>query len=115
VLERLGEQLFLGGKRRYRVAGYGFAAGHVLGGEVAGVVTAVGPGATCRGSVRASGPPPVWAAGMPSTTAAGLLGAVGRGEVDTVVHDVLPLAQAALAHRKLDAGEVFGRLALVPA
>lgn len=46
--------------------------------------------------------------------AAGLLAAVGRGEVDSVVHDVLPLAHAALAHQALDAGTVFGRIALVP-
>ncbi|MFT7870288.1 MULTISPECIES: zinc-binding dehydrogenase [Amycolatopsis] len=44
-----------------------------------------------------------------------LLAATGRGEVDAVVHDVLPLAHATLAHRQLDAGEVFGRIALVPA
>ncbi len=29
-----------------------------------------------------------------------------------VVHEVLPLEQAALAHRKLDDGGVFGRLVL---
>ena len=49
------------------------------------------------------------------TVAAGLLAAVGRGELDAVVHDVLPLRQAAEAHRQLDAGAVFGRIALVPA
>ncbi len=49
------------------------------------------------------------------TAAAELLAAAGRGEVDSVVHDVLPLAHASLAHRQLDDGEVFGRLALVPA
>lgn len=49
------------------------------------------------------------------TVAAELLAAVGRGEVDAVVHDVLPLRQAADAHRQLDAGAVFGRIALVPA
>ena len=32
-----------------------------------------------------------------------------------VVHEVLPLEQAVLAHQKMDAGEVFGRIALVPA
>jgi len=41
--------------------------------------------------------------------------AAGRGELDTVVHEVLPLDQAVLAHRKMDAGEVFGRIVLVPA
>lgn len=49
------------------------------------------------------------------TVAAGLLAAVGRGEVDAVVHDVLPLGRAVDAHRQLDAGAVFGRIALVPA
>jgi NADPH2:quinone reductase len=48
------------------------------------------------------------------TVAAELLAAAGRGEMTTVVHDVLPLAQAELAHRHLDAGTVFGRFALVP-
>jgi NADPH2:quinone reductase len=48
------------------------------------------------------------------TVAAGLLAAVGRGEVAAVVHDVLPLRQAVDAHRQLDAGAVFGRIALVP-
>ena len=40
--------------------------------------------------------------------------AAGRGELDAVVHEVLRLDQAALAHRKMDAGEVFGRIVLVP-
>ncbi|MET8846259.1 zinc-binding dehydrogenase [Amycolatopsis sp. NPDC004625] len=31
-----------------------------------------------------------------------------------VVHEVLPLAEAARAHRMLDAGEVFGRIVLTP-
>jgi NADPH2:quinone reductase len=31
------------------------------------------------------------------------------------VHEQLPLEQAVLAHRKMDAGEVFGRIVLVPA
>ncbi|MDQ7806483.1 zinc-dependent alcohol dehydrogenase family protein [Amycolatopsis sp. A133] len=34
------------------------------------------------------------------------------GDVRAVVHEVLPLEQAAAAHRKLDAGEVFGRIVL---
>ena len=38
--------------------------------------------------------------------------AAARGELRTVVHEVLPLEQAALAHRKMDAGEVFGRVVL---
>ncbi|MEU8945645.1 zinc-binding dehydrogenase [Streptomyces sp. NPDC048489] len=37
-----------------------------------------------------------------------------RGELHTVVHEVLPLEQAALAHRAMDAGEVFGRVVLTP-
>jgi NADPH:quinone reductase len=32
-----------------------------------------------------------------------------------VVHEVLPPEQAVLAHQKMDAGEVFGRIVLVPA
>ncbi|GJF22497.1 MULTISPECIES: zinc-binding dehydrogenase [Streptomyces] len=37
-----------------------------------------------------------------------------KGDLRTVVHDVLPLDQAVLAHREMDAGEVFGRVVLVP-
>ncbi|QUH02491.1 zinc-binding dehydrogenase [Saccharopolyspora erythraea] len=40
--------------------------------------------------------------------------AAGRGELPTVVHELLPLDQAVLAHRKMDAGEVFGRVVLTP-
>jgi NADPH:quinone reductase-like Zn-dependent oxidoreductase len=40
--------------------------------------------------------------------------AAGRGELQMVVHEVLPLEQAVLAHQKMDAGEVFGRIVLVP-
>ncbi|MDL5158538.1 zinc-binding dehydrogenase [Actinomycetospora termitidis] len=40
--------------------------------------------------------------------------AVVRGDLSAVVHDVLPLADAAVAHRRMDAGEVFGRIVLVP-
>ena len=40
--------------------------------------------------------------------------AAARGELHAVVHDVLPLEQAADAHRQMDAGTVFGRIALVP-
>ncbi|MGW3765398.1 zinc-dependent alcohol dehydrogenase family protein [Streptomyces sp. NPDC005131] len=36
------------------------------------------------------------------------------GDLRTVLHELLPLDQAALAHRKMDAGEVFGRVVLVP-
>lgn len=37
-----------------------------------------------------------------------------RGDLRTVVHQVLPLDRAALAHRRMDAGEVFGRVVLAP-
>lgn len=43
-----------------------------------------------------------------------LFAAAGRGELDAVVHEVLPLDQAVAAHRKLADGEVFGRLVLSP-
>lgn len=38
--------------------------------------------------------------------------AAARGELQAVVHEVLPLEQAVLAHQKMDAGEVFGRIVL---
>lgn len=37
-----------------------------------------------------------------------------RGELRTVVHEVLPLEEAVLAHQKMEAGEVFGRIVLTP-
>ncbi|MFH9042616.1 zinc-dependent alcohol dehydrogenase family protein [Streptomyces sp. NPDC017966] len=37
-----------------------------------------------------------------------------HGNLRTVVHEVLPLDQAVLAHREMDAGKVFGRVVLVP-
>jgi NADPH:quinone reductase-like Zn-dependent oxidoreductase len=40
--------------------------------------------------------------------------AAARSELHAVVHDVLPLDGAADAHRRMDAGEVFGRIVLVP-
>lgn len=40
--------------------------------------------------------------------------AAARGELRTVVHELLPLEQAVPAHRKMDAGEVFGRIVLIP-
>jgi NADPH:quinone reductase len=40
--------------------------------------------------------------------------AAGRGELRMVVHEVLPLEQAVLAHQKMAAGEVFARIVLVP-
>ncbi|MER7791375.1 zinc-dependent alcohol dehydrogenase family protein [Streptomyces sp. NPDC097640] len=45
---------------------------------------------------------------------AGQLAAASRRELPTVVHELLPLEQAVLAHRKMDAGEVFGRIVLTP-
>ncbi len=38
----------------------------------------------------------------------------GRGDLRAVVHEVLPLEKAALAHQKMAAGEVFGRIVLTP-
>ncbi|WP_345066485.1 zinc-binding dehydrogenase [Leifsonia kafniensis] len=37
-----------------------------------------------------------------------------RGELHPVVHDVLPLENAAEAHRQMDSGSVFGRIVLTP-
>jgi NADPH2:quinone reductase len=43
-----------------------------------------------------------------------LFATAARGELDAVVHEVLPLEDAVLAHRKMEAGEVFGRIVLTP-
>jgi NADPH:quinone reductase len=43
-----------------------------------------------------------------------LFAAAGRGELHSVVHELLPLEHAVLAHRKIEAGEVFGRIVLTP-
>ncbi|WP_077797096.1 zinc-binding dehydrogenase [Streptomyces sp. JHA26] len=40
--------------------------------------------------------------------------AAAHGDLRTVVHEVLPLDQAALAHHRMDTGEVFGRVVLAP-
>jgi NADPH:quinone reductase-like Zn-dependent oxidoreductase len=40
--------------------------------------------------------------------------AASQGEIETVVHEVLPLDKAVLAHQKMAAGEVFGRIVLTP-
>ncbi|MFJ5115658.1 zinc-dependent alcohol dehydrogenase family protein [Streptomyces sp. NPDC088551] len=40
--------------------------------------------------------------------------AAAQGDLRAVVHEVLPLDQAALAHHRMDAGEVFGRIVLTP-
>lgn len=37
-----------------------------------------------------------------------------RGDLHAVTHDILPLDAAADAHRRMDAGDVFGRIVLVP-
>ena len=41
-----------------------------------------------------------------------LFAAAVRGELHSAVHELLPLEEAALAHRKMAAGEVFGRIVL---
>ncbi|MBU3065414.1 zinc-dependent alcohol dehydrogenase family protein [Nocardia sp. NEAU-G5] len=43
-----------------------------------------------------------------------LFTAASRGELKAVVHETLHLEQAVSAHRKMEAGEVFGRIALTP-
>ncbi|MEU6558061.1 zinc-binding dehydrogenase [Nocardia nova] len=43
-----------------------------------------------------------------------LFGAAARGDLKAVVHERLSLDQAVLAHRKMEAGEVFGRIVLTP-
>ncbi|OKJ91454.1 zinc-binding dehydrogenase [Amycolatopsis sp. CB00013] len=45
---------------------------------------------------------------------ADLFAAAARGELRSVVHELLPLEKAVLAHRKMDDGEVFGRIVLTP-
>ena len=45
---------------------------------------------------------------------ADLFAGVERGRVGSVVYRVLPLEQAVSAHRLMDTGEVFGRIALTP-
>jgi NADPH:quinone reductase len=43
-----------------------------------------------------------------------LFAAATRSELHSVVHELLPLEQAVLAHQKMAAGEVFGRIVLTP-
>lgn len=43
-----------------------------------------------------------------------VMGLVFRGELKPVIHEVMPLEQARRAHEMLEAGEVFGKLVLVP-
>jgi NADPH:quinone reductase len=45
---------------------------------------------------------------------AGLFATASRGQLHAVMHELLPLEQAVLAHQKMDAGEVFGRIVLRP-
>ena len=45
---------------------------------------------------------------------AALFSSAARGELEMVVHAVLPLEQAVLAHQKLETSEAFGRLLLAP-
>ncbi|MFD6921587.1 zinc-dependent alcohol dehydrogenase family protein [Streptomyces sp. NPDC059944] len=40
--------------------------------------------------------------------------AAARGDLRTVVHEILPLDKAVLAHHAMDAGTVFGRVVLTP-
>jgi NADPH2:quinone reductase len=47
-------------------------------------------------------------------TRANLFAAATRGELHPVVHDILALDRAADAHRRMDAGDVFGRIVLTP-
>jgi NADPH:quinone reductase len=42
------------------------------------------------------------------------MGLVFLGALTPVIHDVMPLAEARRAHRLLEAGDVFGKLVLVP-
>jgi NADPH:quinone reductase-like Zn-dependent oxidoreductase len=49
-----------------------------------------------------------------SAATAALFTAASRGELHAIVHEQLPLEQAVLAHQKMDAGEVFGRIVLTP-
>jgi NADPH2:quinone reductase len=43
-----------------------------------------------------------------------LLGHLAAGEIRPLIHDRLPLAQAARAHTLLESGEVIGKLLLKP-
>ncbi|WP_432824432.1 zinc-binding dehydrogenase [Dactylosporangium sp. CA-092794] len=50
-----------------------------------------------------------------SAATAEMFEGAGRGELRAVVQEVLPLREAVAAHRKMAAGEVFGRIALTTA
>ncbi|PZO56689.1 MAG: NADPH:quinone reductase [Leifsonia xyli] len=52
--------------------------------------------------------------GALATARAELFRAAAAGQLTPVVDDVLPLAEAAEAHRRMDAGQVFGRIVLTP-
>ena len=93
------------------LAAYGFTEGHVPGGEIAGTVTAVGDGVDTSWIGRR-----VWAfTGLGGGYAEqAIVPAASRGELHAVIHERLPLDQAVLAHQKMEAGEVFGRIVLTP-
>jgi NADPH:quinone reductase-like Zn-dependent oxidoreductase len=48
------------------------------------------------------------------TAIAEMFAAASRGELRAVVHEVLSLEQAVVANQKMEVGEVFGRIVLVP-
>ncbi len=48
------------------------------------------------------------------TATAELFAAAARGELKPVVHETFPLHEAVVAHRRMAAGEVFGRIVLTP-
>ncbi|WP_040831488.1 zinc-binding dehydrogenase [Nocardia jiangxiensis] len=43
-----------------------------------------------------------------------LFAGAARGELKSVVHETLPLREAVVAHQRMAAGEVFGRMVLTP-
>ena len=129
--------------RNGTLAAYGFTEGHILGGEIAAgpglpsFFARLNPNGRMVAVGIVAGPPPAdFAMEMfaafrksmsfatfstdtvpgPDRTAATarLLAAASRGELRAVVHEQLPLDQAVLAHQKMEAGEVFGRIVLTP-
>jgi NADPH:quinone reductase-like Zn-dependent oxidoreductase len=43
-----------------------------------------------------------------------VMGRVFRGDLRPLIHETLPLAEARRAHEMLEAGDVFGKVVLVP-